>query len=423
MEREGRWEQLRSPEAAFEIEPRLHRKLWNKNKLVSQLYGYASGSSHSNPINTIQTPADAMIAYLDLTDGHLPTATTPSQKPTPPFLPGVLSYDPYIDNPSRMSSEDRKTAADFFDLMRENATETREVVDIIDSNLTNFIADFTSLPKIPRIDKADVSNKLGRGYGLHNFRDSILQLIARYIVLAKKTGGVTSQGLQEVLRNGFYAYAKTYDSDIPYYNQTYKEFDNIREKEKAPQEVYLGRDGMYAYIGRKAMDVSKRRALSAKKRVAAERDGVKTDISPKYLVYPRFYRDQLATETKAAYLSSQGITPKSNPVFFDTGFRGTVPEQILSILGFKKKEADKRIKLLSAEIEARRIKGISETERENIVTKIEYNMKPEEPASGIMQTEGGRLVPVAKPTSPEEQFIFSMVRLALVRHYWLDARS
>ena len=49
------------------------------------------------------------------------------------------------------------------------------------------------------------------------------------------------------------------------------------------------------------------------------------------------------------------------------------------------------------------------------------DMKPEEPSSGIMKDGMGRLKHVAKPTSPEDQFIFEMIRLAIVRHYWITS--
>ena len=39
-----------------------------------------------------------------------------------------------------------------------------------------------------------------------------------------------------------------------------------------------------------------------------------------------------------------------------------------------------------------------------------------------MRKPNGTIEHTAKPTSPEEQFTFEMVRMALVRHYWLQAR-
>lgn len=410
----------KTPEAAFEKEPALHRRLWQKNKLISQMYGYVSGQTHTSPLPQVKTPAEAMSAYLDM------TASAPPLPPLPPVipvdLPGVLYSDPFANDPSRMTSEDRATTSAFFSFMRRDASQARTAVDTMDAALAKFIDDFSAIPEVPVLDKADVANRLKGKTGLRNFRESIMQLVAKYLVLKKKLGTNSQEDLEKVLTNGFYAYAKTYSSDIPYYDRVYQDFDSERLKGRTPQEVYLGRDGMYAYLGRRAHDLSKRRAMGIIKRIEAKNAGKKIEIKPKYLVYPRFYRDQLHHKTKAVYLKSQGISRKTDPMFFDTGYTGTVPEQILNILGMGG-ESDRRIKMLSAQAKERRVNGIPPEERHNIVEKIEYNMKPEEPSSGIMRTENGRLKPVAKPTTPEEQFIFGMIRLALVRHYWLEVRS
>jgi len=82
---------------------------------------------------------------------------------------------------------------------------------------------------------------------------------------------------------------------------------------------------------------------------------------------------------------------------------------------------ESRIKLLSATKENRRIRGISENARAEIVNYIENNAKTEETAEGIMIDKNtGKIRHIAKPTNPEEQFYFMMIKQAITRHYWLQ---
>lgn len=420
---EGNTERQNSQESAFEREPRLHRRLKAKNKLVSQLYHYASGGTLTSPVPSIATPKEAMDVYLDLTVGHPTTgpATPGITSPLPPTKE-ILAYDPFVNDPFRMTAADRHKASVLFTAIHAGNSDTKQVVTALSQGISKFIADISNLDTIPATDKADISGSL-KVPGVRSFRDSLTLLVCNYITLRSKEKPLSLKDLQTALDSGFYAYAKTYSSDIPYYDKTFEMFDGKRKGGRTPLEVYLGRDGMYASLGRRAQDLSRRRRAGTAKRLAAKETGKPMGVKPKYLVYPRFYRDQLTKETKALYLKSQGITAESDPVFFDTGYTGTVPEQILDILGVAKEGRDERIKMLSARIDARRVPGISPSARDAIVNAIEYNMKPEEPSSGIMIDSMGRINHVAKPTAPEEQFIFGMIRLAIVRHYWLAARA
>lgn len=416
-------EKPKSPENTVEKEPKLYRRLKVKNELVSKLYHYASGGTHTNPLSSISTPKDAMSAYLKLTGGdEVLSIISGPLTPVMPLPPTeeILQTDPFANDSLRLTPDERKAATYIgFSISRRSANATK-ISSLLDFSLSKFIEDFSKLDNVSKIDKDDVSDS-SNDSRLRKFRESVAFLLARFIALKAKEKFPADEELKSVVENGLHAYKQTFFNDIPYYDKVYEYFDDLRKKGRNPQEVYLGRDGMYASIGRRSQDLSKRRKAGKEKRVSAKKAGEPMEIKTKYLVYPRFYRDQLTRKTKKLYLESQGVTSENDPIFFDTGFAGTVPEQILDILGFSEEEKNKRIKMLSANCEERRIPGISPSERHKIVDLIEYNVKPEEPSSGIMIDKMGRLKHVAKPTSPEEQFIFEMIRMAIVRHYWLTS--
>lgn len=215
------------------------------------------------------------------------------------------------------------------------------------------------------------------------------------------------------------AYKETMESHLPWYDKLFAELDAMRENGRNPLEVYLGRDGIYAYVGRRALDVSQRRKMGWQKRREAKLQGKLPGLNVKYLVYPRLFRDTLSSDLKSGYLEDSGVTKESDPVFYDTGFVGTIPDQILRLLGYLGDEVDSRMKLLSASKESRRVKGISEQERNAIVNKIEYSAKAEEVAVGLFRDpKTGRIRPVAQPTSPQEQLMYEMMKLAIAEYYY-----
>ena len=145
------------------------------------------------------------------------------------------------------------------------------------------------------------------------------------------------------------------------------------------------------------------------------------EINPQYMVYPRYFRDNINYETKKEFLEQERISPEADPLFYDTGYTGTIPEQIMEVMGFDRDEIEKRIRLLSAPSANRRVKGVPENARSEIIEYIEHNVKTEESAEGLIKDEKtGKIRHIAKPTSPEEQFYFMMVKQAISRHYWLQ---
>jgi len=107
--------------------------------------------------------------------------------------------------------------------------------------------------------------------------------------------------------------------------------------------------------------------------------------------------------------------------YYQGGYTGTIPEQIMRVMDFDDEDIERRIRLLSAPSVHRRVKGIPENAREEIIEYIEHNAKLEETAEGlIIDEKTGKIRHIAKPTSPEEQFYFMMVKQAVARHYWLQ---
>ena len=179
-------ERSRLPEARFEIEPGLHRRLWTKNKLISQLYNYASGHSPKSPDPQVTTPKAAMATYLDLTVGTLPQPPVPTIPP--PITPTeILFYDPFSDHKFRLNEDDRANAADLLASMYSDGTQTRPIVSTVDTALTKFIEDFSELPDVSKADKLDVVDRL-ENTGLISFGKSVLVLVSRYLALMKKRG-------------------------------------------------------------------------------------------------------------------------------------------------------------------------------------------------------------------------------------------
>jgi hypothetical protein len=147
------------------------------------------------------------------------------------------------------------------------------------------------------------------------------------------------------------------------------------------------------------------------------------EINPKYVVYPRYFRDNISPEVKKQFLEQESISPDTDPLFYDTGYTGTIPEQMMRIMGFREHDIEKRIRLLSAPSAHRRVKGISENARSEVIEYIEHNAKTEEPAEGLVVDEKtGKIKHIARPTDPREQLYFAMIKQAIVRHYWVQER-
>lgn len=229
--------------------------------------------------------------------------------------------------------------------------------------------------------------------------------------------------LADVLEKAFETYLQAYQYDIPLYDKLYQEFDALRKDKRYPLEVYLGRDGIYAWIGRRAQDVARRRSMGPQRRKELKEQGEVIAIHPQYTVYPSYFRDHLNYETKRQLLAQEQISPETDPLLYDTGFSGSIPEQMMKIQGFAQAEIEQRIKLLYAGQDNRRAKGIAENPKRKVINIIEEHPKGEMSAEGIIIDEKtGKALYIAKPTNPEEQLHFMMIKQAIARHYWLQER-
>lgn len=353
---------------------------------------------------------------------------------------GFMDEDPYKNHPYKYAGSSmrlgelmsgRKTPEELKIQLTPEATEfLQEANRVLDEEHRIFLRTVNGNPLIPSEDKIALANPTQSLVKMNDVKDTIRMLVGRY--LAQKTFGKLDrlkpdakqyEFLRDMIRAGYEKYLDVYATDIPLYDKLYDEFDALREAGRSPLEVYLGRDGIYAYIGRKAQDATRKALLGRGKVEALQKEGEIISIQPKYLVYPSYVRDYVNTESKQEYLNYHGVTQEADPFFYDTGYSGSIPQQIMQIMGFDKAQIEERIRLLSAPTAERRMRGISANAKGEVVEKIENNPKSENTASGLVKNpETGHITHSAEPTSPEEQFKFSMIRQAIARHYLIQEK-
>lgn len=369
---------------------------------------------------------------------------------------GFVEIDPYKEHPFQLTDTQIKLSFVVADLFNGKVT-TSDLVEnginpeclpvlekvnvVIDQVYENFINNVQRSIFINDDDKKSILSPNDTKIAMTPLIENVRSFVARFLVqqydinqisgdqwLDQNVGhSIDSSGseafykhITKILDEGFHRFIKVHEVDIPMYDKLYEEMDNYRETGRYPMEVYLGRDGIYAWIGRRTQDLARRRKQGIEGRRKLKEAGEVLEIHPKYLVYPRYFRDNLKYETKRQFLEQEGINPDMDPLFYDTGYTGTIPEQIMKIMDFDEDDIERRIRLLSAPTVARRVKGIPENARTEIIEYIEHNAKLEEAAKGLIIDERtGRIRHIAEPTTPEEQFYFMMVKQAISRHYWL----
>ncbi len=301
---------------------------------------------------------------------------------------------------------------------------------IIEKEHAEFIERFRGLQNVPIEDVNAVISPTLNPVSMTDLRDSVSYNIARYLTQSLRGDFTKVSSLESLiadlgplLKSGYEEYILAYMYDIPYYDRVYAEFDEYRAAGRFPQEIYLGRDGIYAWVGRRAQDVARRRSMGLDARVRAKETGEVIDIKPKYLVYPRYYKDSLNNELRNEILQQEGITPESDPIFYDTGYVGSIPTQILNLMGYDPREVEGRIKLLSATNPRRRARNLHEDVPGEVIEIIEGHPKTTDAIYGIVRDSStGKLRPFANPTSTAEQFGYLMIEQAITRHYWLRER-
>jgi hypothetical protein len=160
----------------------------------------------------------------------------------------------------------------------------------------------------------------------------------------------------------------------------------------------------------------------------------------KYLVFPRNFINEIPYPRILGFLEENNISEETikDTIIFDTGFIGSVPEFIFSILGVDpfSKDAQKikdegLIRLISA---AKHLKDTyqiplpsfsgSEVDVDifNKVSEIEESPKPTQKAIDISHGEGGYFaVEVGK--DPDMVFLYGVLKQILVRHFYIISSS
>ena len=331
-----------------------------------------------------------------------------------PDLQGVEKYNPYADEAgdmehvtsSRPGTKFHERAIQANRRLRSPETEEdRELAETIQQAYDKLRADIASQYG----DQYSQEMFGKRGDKLGDIWPAYRRLVADYIAV------MDEYDLPEALERAAKAFNQVLRVDTKYYDKLFAEWDAKRIGEKEFQEVFLGRDGVYAYVARRAQLYARRRRLGMSSHAA----GGSLMEFPTYLVYPRGFRDELDDVVKDEYLHPRIQNPDAAH-YYDTGFTGTIPEDIMRVLGVSESDRDNQIRLLSASDRPRTVLGLKgdKPERDQIVNTIEHHVKDEESAEGLYRTEDGRLEPYSRPTEPDERLAFRMTQLALSRHYY-----
>ena len=331
-----------------------------------------------------------------------------------PDLQGVEKYNPYADEAgdmehvtsSRPGTKFHERAIQANRRLRSPETEEdRELAETIQQAYDKLRADIASQYG----DQYSQEMFGKRGDKLGDIWPAYRRLVADYIAV------MDEYGLPEALERAAKAFNQVLRVDTKYYDKLFAEWDAKRIGEREFQEVFLGRDGVYAYVARRAQLYARRRRLGMSSHAA----GGSLMEFPTYLVYPRGFRDELDDVVKDEYLHPRIQNPDAAH-YYDTGFTGTIPEDIMRVLGVSESDRDNQIRLLSASDRPRTVLGLKgdKPERDQIVNTIEHHVKDEESAEGLYRTEDGRLEPYSRPTEPDERLAFRMTQLALSRHYY-----
>ena len=344
--------------------------------------------------------------------------------------------DPHQSHPNKYTAEQKRVANVIFQSLqgkqiRDTGSEPLRAIEatlqnglevkaLIDDTVRQMSEVFGGKAKnVSDIDRMFLDHDEYNGIRLQSFKTSIMKMTSRYLAQTAHDASEWSrlltderkEEIRQLLIDGAMKWKDAYEIEIPLYDKLYEHFDKTRQDGDDITEIYLGRDGIYAYLGRRAQ--------------AAARNSAKSPEAVKlhYLVYPRHFRDYLNEETKREYIEHEGLAERSNPHFYDTGYTGTIPEDIMRIMGMPEEEIERRIHLLSASKPNRRLPGIPDATRHDVVAKIEYNAKLEDSASGLTKDlKTGKIERIAAPTTSREQFLYLFLRQAFVRHYYLKEK-
>ena len=214
---------------------------------------------------------------------------------------GFHEFDPYERHPWRLTEEQAKAASVFSKLLAGDAVDEetlREVgidrgrieplLERVNGKIEAAHQEFLEKVRTPlRLTDDQREEILNPPVRLRPLPDVIRSFVARYLVQMAQgfTSDTLIDGLDSLLEKGFQSYVQAYTVDIPLYDKLYDEYDNLRDAGRYPLEVYVGRDGIYAWIGRRVQDVARRRKMGREKRMQMKEKGEILEINPKYIVY------------------------------------------------------------------------------------------------------------------------------------------
>jgi hypothetical protein len=342
------------------------------------------------------------------------------------FLPKIQNENPFSKEIQKLE-ESKSGAYLFYSLITESDNEINKLL------LDEIVKFEEKLLKPVAIKKRSEVLFLTK----EKYYQKLTLRLAKYLSLEcaddpKNLDNLNLKKLKNVINMGFREIFSVLENDIPLYDKLFTELDSIRETDKKV-ELYIGRDGIYAYEGRRAIDIARRKKKTKEEK--AQRKLI--EIHPKYINYNSFIKNNFDEETKIKYLQDQGVDSSKDLIIFDTGYRGSIPEQILRSIGFSQEEIEKRIKILGTDfyknyesnyeedleektkIRNRLVKEIPyDLENYNKVARIEERPKRFMTSTGLYFNKKGKLTPIEAPFLNEISFHYDLIELTIRQYYF-----
>jgi hypothetical protein len=256
-----------------------------------------------------------------------------------------------------------------------------------------------------------------------NITSSMIALVYSLIAASTKEDGIFS-GFVTALN--FFLNEKL-EKVIDVTTDTLDSFDALFNSGFHHTEVYLGRDGVYAYLARRAQLWVRRKAGLRVPRII-------------YLVYNSIMRDSLTKEEAIPYLAQFGLTPDNHDgvLYYDTGLSGSIPIKIMEHLGVQYDNSLKKYKMVSFSNDANDDRNIAlpivnkkyrdsywteSCMRDEFCLLLEYLSKSEDTATGICTNPNGRITHVAVRFTGDTLRIFKVIRKILVQYFYTREKN